>query len=92
MIKFLHFDFLAVLYRKERKVKNAVYRFLISLLVPEIFKFKKLVNYANLESDDVIYSTQFQIEYINRANSVNFLPIPLKLGTIKVLKVTHLQI
>ena len=47
MIKFLHFDFLAVSYRIQRKDSNAVYGFLISLLVPEIFKFEKLVKYAN---------------------------------------------
>ena len=87
MIKFLHLDFLAVSYRIQRKDE-----FLISLSVAEISKFKKLVKYGSYESDDVIYSTQFQIEYINGANTVNFLPIPLKLGTIKVLKVTHLQI
>jgi len=29
------------------KEKNAVYRFQISALVPEIFKFEKCVKYAN---------------------------------------------
>ena len=41
MIKFLHFDFLVLSYRSQHKVENAVDLFQISLLVPEIFEFKK---------------------------------------------------
>ena len=32
-----------------------------------IFKFEKCVKYANDKTDDIIYSTQFYIMYINRA-------------------------
>ena len=38
----------------------------ISALVPEIFKFEKWVKYVNEMTDDVIHSTQYYIEYINR--------------------------
>ena len=53
----------------------------ISALVPEVFKFEKCVKCANEMTDDVIYSTQFYILYINRA---------LKLGRLIVLQNTHL--
>ena len=39
------------------KEKNAVYFFQIPALVPEIFKFKISVKYANEMADDVIHST-----------------------------------
>ena len=58
--------FLGVSYRIPWKDKNAVYRLKISALVPEIFKFEKLVKYANEMTDDVIHSTQYSINYINR--------------------------
>ena len=51
-----------------------------------------MIKYANYEADDVIYSTQFDIEYMNEAISANLLQNPLKLGTLIALKVTHLQI
>ena len=57
MIKFLPLDFLSVSRRVPRKNENAVYRLLISALVPEIFKFEKWVKYANEMTDDVIHST-----------------------------------
>ena len=72
MIKFLPLDFLGVSYRIPRKDKNAVYRLQISALVPEIFKFEKWVKYANEMTDDVIHSTQYYINYINRAILANF--------------------
>ena len=53
------------------KNQNAVNRLQISALVPEIFKFKKWVKYANEMTDDVIHSTQYYIEYINRAILAN---------------------
>ena len=52
--------------------KNAVYRLQISALVLEIFKFEKWVKYANEITDDVIHSTQYYINYINRAILANF--------------------
>ena len=58
MIKFLPLDILGVSHRIPWKNKNAVYRFQISALVPEIFKFEKCVKYANEMTDDIIYSTQ----------------------------------
>ena len=57
MIKFLPLDILGVSHRIPRKNQNAVYRFQISALVPEIFKFEKWVKYANEMTDDVIHST-----------------------------------
>ena len=72
MIKFLRLDFLGVSYRIPWKDKNAVYRLQISGLVPEIFKFEKWVKYANeMTDDDVIHSTQYYINYINRAVLAN---------------------
>ena len=47
MIKFSPLAILGVLKSIKRKIKNAVYRFQISILVPEIFKLKKIVKYAN---------------------------------------------
>ena len=58
MIKFLPLDFLGGSQRILWKYKNAVYRLQIPALVPEIFKFKKCVKYANEMTGDVIYSTQ----------------------------------
>ena len=54
MIKFFPVDFLGELQRIPRKNKNAVYRFQLSVLVPEIFKFEKCVKYANEITDGVI--------------------------------------
>ena len=73
-MKFLSLEFLGLSYRIPRKIiKNAIYRFEISALVSEIFKFKKCIKYANKISDDVNHSTQYKIKYINtcRAISVN---------------------
>ena len=53
-------------------IKNAVYSFEISALVPEIFKFEKCVKYANERTGDVIHSSQYNIKYINRPIMVNF--------------------
>ena len=72
MIKFLPLDFLSVSYRIPWKDKIAVYSLQISALVPEIFKFEKWVKYANEMTDDVIHSTQYCINYINRAILANF--------------------
>ena len=80
MIKFLPLDFLAGSQRVLRKNENAVYRLQIPALVPEIFKFEKCVQYANEMTDDVIYSTQNNIMFINRAILANLQRRPLKLG------------
>ena len=67
MIKFLPLAFLSVSHRIPRKNKNTVYCLHISALVLEMFKFEKWVKYANEMTDDVIHSTQYYVEYINRA-------------------------
>jgi len=67
MIKILPLDFLVTSHRIPWKNENAVYRLQISALVPEIFVFEKYVKYANEMTDDVIYSTQYDMRYINRA-------------------------
>ena len=90
MIKFLPLDFLAGSQRVLRKNENAVYRLQIPALVPEIFKFEKCVKYANEMTDDVIYSTQNNIMFINRAILANLQRRPLKLGRLIVLQKTHL--
>ena len=64
----------------------------ISALVPEIFKFEKWVKYANEITDDVIYSTQYYIEYINRAILAKLQCKSLKLGRLIVLQETHLSL
>ena len=92
MIKFLPLDFLGVSYRIPRKDKNAVYRLQISALVPEIFKFEKWVKYTNEMTDDVIHSTQYYVNYINRAILANFWRRPMKLGRLIVLQQTHLPL
>jgi len=92
MIKFLPPDFLDVSHRIPWKNKNAIYRFQLSALVPEILKFEKCVKYANEMIDDVIHSAQYYITYINRAISVNLQQNPLKLGRLTVLQETHLQL
>ena len=53
-------------------------------------KFEKWAKYANEMTDDVIYSTQYYIEYINRATLANFQHRPLKLGRLIVLQETLL--
>ena len=63
--------FLGVSRRIPWKNKHAVHRLQISALVPEIFVFTKYVKYANEMTDDVIYSTQYYMKYINRAILVN---------------------
>ena len=90
MIKFLPLDFLSVSHRIPRKNTNAIYRLQISSLVPEIFEFEKWVKYANEMTDDVIHSTQYEIEHINRATLANLQRRPLKLGSLIVLQETHL--
>ena len=73
MIKFVSLKFLGLSHRIPGKIKNAVYIFEISALVPEIFtKFEKSAKYANEGNDDIIHSTQHNIKYINRPISVNF--------------------
>ena len=67
------------------KIKNAIYRLQISVLVPEIFKFGKCIKYANEMTDGVIHSTK----YINRAILVDLQRRPLKRGR---LQETHLQL
>ena len=79
----------SVLSGKKKKI-TAIYRLQIPALVPEIFKFEKWVKYANEMTDDVIHSTQYYIEYINRATLANLKRRPLKLGSLIVLQETHL--
>ena len=62
----------------------------ISALVPEIFKFEKKVKYANEIADDLIHSTQYYIEYVNKAILANFQSKKLKLDRLIVLQETHL--
>ena len=90
MIKFLPLDFLIVSHRMQCKNKNAVYRLQIYALVPEIFKFEKWVKYANEMTDEIIHSTQYYSEYINRATLANLQCRTLKLGRLIVLQETHL--
>ena len=85
MIKFLPLDILGLSHRIPWKNQNAVYRLQISSLVPEIFKFEKWVKYANEMADDVIYSTQYYLKYINRAILANLQRRSLKLGRLIVL-------
>ena len=80
MIKILPLDILGVSHGIPWKNKNAVYRLEIPALVPEIFKFEKCVNYANEMTDDLIYSTQYYLKYINRSILANLHRRPLKLG------------
>ena len=42
-------------------------------------------------TDDVIHSTQYYINYINRAILANLQPMPLKLGRLIVLQQRHLR-
>ena len=90
MIKFLPLVFLSVSQRIPWKNENAVYRLQISALVPEIFKFEKWVKYANEMADDVIHSTQYFIEYINRVILANLQHKTFKLGRLIDLQETHL--
>jgi len=71
MIKFLPLNFLGVSHRIPWKNKITHYRFQISALVPEIFKFEICVKYANEMTDDIIHSTQYYIKNINRAISLS---------------------
>ena len=90
MIKFLPLVFLSVSQRIPWKNENAVYRLQISALDPEIFKFEKWVKYANEMADDVIHSTQYFIEYINRVILANLQRKAFKLGRLIDLQETHL--
>ena len=71
-------------------LENTVYRLQISALVPEIFKFEKWVKYANEMADDVIHSTQYFTEYINRVILANLQRKTFKLGRLIDLQETHL--
>ena len=86
MIKFLLLDFFGGLQRILQKNENSVYRLQISALVPEILKFEKCVKYAN----EIDYSTQFYIMYINKVILANLQRKALKLGRLIVLQKTHL--
>ena len=44
MIKFMSLEFLGLSHRIQGKIKNAIFSFEMSELVPEIFQFKKCVN------------------------------------------------
>ena len=59
-------------------------------MVPEVFKFEKWAKYANEITDDVIHSTQYYIEYINRAILANLQCKSVKLGRLIVPQETHL--
>ena len=65
MIKFLPLEFLGVIHIEIcERMKNTIYRLQIPALVPEIFKFKRCVKYANEMTDDIIQSTQYYIKYM----------------------------
>ena len=89
MIKFLPLVFL---YHKEfhERMKTPFTVLQISALVPEIFKFEKWVKYANEMADDVIHSTQYFIEYLNRVILANLQRKTFKLGRLIDLQETHL--
>ena len=44
MIKFVSLEFLGLSHKIPGKIKNAIFSFEISALVPEIFQFEKCVN------------------------------------------------
>ena len=92
MSKFLRLEFLGSTHRIPGKIKNAFYCFQTSALAPETSKSEKRVKHVNESNDDVIYSTQYNIKYINRAISVNLEQRPLKPGRLIVLKVIHLRL
>ena len=62
----------------------------MSALVPEIFKFEKWVKYANEMTDDVRLSTQYYIEYIDRATLANLHCRTLELERLIVLEETFI--
>ena len=74
------------------RIKMPFYRLQISALVSEIFKFEKWVKYANEMTDDIIHSTQYCFEYINRAILANLRRRTLKLGRLIVLQETPMAI
>ena len=74
------------------KNENAVYRLQISTLVSEIFKSEKCVKYADEMTDDVMLSTQFYIEYVNRTILANLQHKTLKFGRLTALQETHMAI
>ena len=51
--------------------------------------FEKYIKYANDMTDDVIYSTQYHMRYINRVILANLNHRPLKLGRLIVVNETH---
>ena len=82
MIKFLSLDFFSVSHRMALKYKNAIYCLQISALVQEVFKFEICVKYADEITDDVIYSAQYYVKYLQHR--------PLKLCRLIVVQATHL--
>ena len=92
MIKFLSLEFFGLPHRIPRKIKNAVYHLEISALVREIYRFEKCVKFANEKTDDIIYSTQCNVKYVNRTISLNLQQRPLKLGGLILLQATHLPV
>ena len=92
MIKFLPLVFLSVSHRVPWKNKNAIYRLQTSALVPEIFKFEKLVKDTNEMTDDVIHSTQYHIEYITESYLGQFAMQNIELCRLIVLQETHLSL
>ena len=84
MIKFLPLGFLIVSHRIPRKNKNAVYCLQISALVLEICKFEKWVN-----MQIILLMTSYTQPNIILAN---LQCRTLKLGRLRILQETHLQV
>ena len=59
-------------------------------LVSEIFKSDNCVKYADEMTDDVMLSTQFYIEYVNRTILANLQHKSLKFGRLTALQETHM--
>ena len=83
MIKFLHFEVFVVSYGIQCKIQNAINHFKISLLVSEMFRFKKLVN---MQLGDWWHHLPNPIghQIYNKAIAINLLQKPLKLSTLIV--------
>ena len=90
MIKFQPLYILGASHNIPWKNKNAVWHLQTRALFPGIFEFEKSVTYTNEMTDDVIHSTQYYIEYLNRATLVNLKRRPTKLGRLTVLQETYL--
>ena len=81
MFKFKSLEPLGLSHRIPGKIKKAINSYAaISALVPEIFNCEKCWKYANVKTDNIIYSTQCNIKYINTVISVNLQQRPLKIG------------